>query len=163
VCNLDPFILADSSWTSISHSLACCSLVVYVLGRHFCYVSKFLSTRVVQQIPLVLNSQMSNIADLSTEDRIKLAIEAIERSGVKSNGDANYSIRAAAKDFNIPRSTLGNRVKGMLHCFQSLTMLNTIQVEFLEKRLIFMSSFCRHPKKKFLWNGLKFRAGVESR
>jgi hypothetical protein len=77
----------------------------------------FLPSHFVEQIPSALNSRMSSLADLSSEDRIKLAIEAIEKSGLKPNGDPLYSVRAAAKDFNIPRSTLGNRLKGILHCF----------------------------------------------
>jgi hypothetical protein len=105
-------------------------------------------------MPSTLNPQACNIADFSAEDRIKLAIEAIEKSGLKLNGDTIYSVRAAAKDFDIPRSTLGNHLKGISHCFHlASTQLITIQADFLEKKLMIMSNFCRHPKKRFLWNG----------
>jgi len=53
----------------------------------------------------------------STEDRLQLALEAVKKSGLKNNGDPVYSARSAAKDFNISRSTLGNRLKGNQICF----------------------------------------------
>jgi hypothetical protein len=47
------------------------------------------------------------------EERIKLAIAAIQESGTKHNGDPHYSARQAERDFDIPRSSLGRRLKGL--------------------------------------------------
>jgi hypothetical protein len=46
------------------------------------------------------------------DERIELAVAAIQGSGTKSNGDPNYSARQAERDFGIPRATLGRRLKG---------------------------------------------------
>ena len=61
-----------------------------------------------------------DILKCSSEERMQLAVEAVKKSGLKSNGDPIYSARSAAKDFNIARSTLGNRIKGILICFNPL-------------------------------------------
>jgi hypothetical protein len=47
---------------------------------------------------------------------MQLALTAIQESGTKANGDFNYSIHQAAKDFNVPRSSIARRLKGMLFC-----------------------------------------------
>jgi hypothetical protein len=47
-----------------------------------------------------------------TEDDIQLALNAIRAAGTKPNGQPNYSIRRAAKDFGVIRLTLQNRYKG---------------------------------------------------
>ena len=75
----------------------------------------FSTDPLMEQMPSTLNPQTCDTTDLTLEDRIRLAIEAIENSGVKPNGTPVYSVRAAAIDFNIPRSTLGNRFKGVSH------------------------------------------------
>jgi hypothetical protein len=54
-----------------------------------------------------------DVLTLSREDRVQLAIAAIQDSGVKPNGDPYYSARQAEKDFKVPRSSLGLRLKGM--------------------------------------------------
>jgi hypothetical protein len=63
--------------------------------------------------PLPGVSVPHDILTQSQEERIQLAIAAIQASGTKSNGDPRYSARQAAKHFGIPRSTLGFRLKGM--------------------------------------------------
>ena len=52
------------------------------------------------------------------EERIQLAVAAIQQSGTKPNGDPHYSVRQAEHDFGIPRSSLGRRLKGMWYCTQ---------------------------------------------
>jgi len=47
------------------------------------------------------------------EERIQLAIAAIQGSGTKPNGDPCYSARQAEQHFDIPRSSLGCRLQGM--------------------------------------------------
>jgi hypothetical protein len=47
------------------------------------------------------------------EERIQLAIAAIQGSGTKPNGDPCYSARQAERHFNISRSSLGHRLQGM--------------------------------------------------
>jgi helix-turn-helix, Psq domain len=47
------------------------------------------------------------------EERIKRAITAIQESGSKPNGDPCYSARQAEQHFDVPRSSLGHRLKGM--------------------------------------------------
>lgn len=54
-----------------------------------------------------------DILTQSQEERIQLAIAAIQASGTKSNSDPQYSARQAAKHFGVPRSTLGFCLKGM--------------------------------------------------
>jgi len=47
------------------------------------------------------------------EDHIWLAIGAITTAGFKSNGDPNFSFRKAASIYNVSRSTLNNRMRGV--------------------------------------------------
>jgi hypothetical protein len=47
------------------------------------------------------------------EERIQLAIAAIQGSGTKPNVDPQYSVRQAEQHFVVPRSSLGIRLKGM--------------------------------------------------
>lgn len=54
-----------------------------------------------------------DIHTLPQEDRIQLAIVAIQKSGTKPNGDPIYSARQAAQHFDVPRSSLGHRLRGM--------------------------------------------------
>ena len=61
-------------------------------------------------IPLDILSQPS-------EKRIEFALTAIRESGTKPNGDPIYSARQAEWDFNIPRSTLGFRLRGMYYFY----------------------------------------------
>ena len=53
-----------------------------------------------------------DVLTLPREDRVRLAIAAIQESGLKPNGDPYYSARQAEKDFGVPRSSLGLRLKG---------------------------------------------------
>jgi hypothetical protein len=57
-----------------------------------------------------------DILSLPQEERIQLAIAAIQNSGLKPNGDPCYSARQAAKHFCVPRSSLGHRLRGMKYC-----------------------------------------------
>jgi hypothetical protein len=68
-------------------------------------------------IPLDILSQPS-------EERIKFALKAIRESGTKPNGDPIYSARKAERDFNIPRSTLGFRLRGMYIFYHYSMLLN---------------------------------------
>jgi hypothetical protein len=60
------------------------------------------------------------------EEHIQLAVAAIQESGTKPNGDPYYSARQAERDFDIPRSSLGRRLKGLqnytviLYCWNFL-------------------------------------------
>jgi hypothetical protein len=56
------------------------------------------------------------------EERIQLAMAAIRESGMKSNGHPHYSVRQAAVDFDIPRSSLDRRLKGMWYSILSLSI-----------------------------------------
>jgi helix-turn-helix, Psq domain len=56
-----------------------------------------------------------DILSQSQEERIQLAIAAIQESGTKANGDPRYSARQAEKHFGVPRSTLGLRLKGIYY------------------------------------------------
>ena len=47
------------------------------------------------------------------EERIQLAVAAIQESGTKPNGDPHYSACQAERDFDIPRSSLGRCLKGL--------------------------------------------------
>lgn len=47
------------------------------------------------------------------EERMQLAIAAIQGSGTKPNGDPCYSARQAGQHFSVPRSSLGRRLLGM--------------------------------------------------
>jgi hypothetical protein len=55
----------------------------------------------------------ANILTLPQEDRIQLAITAIHDAGYKPNGDQCLSTRQAANIYHIPRSTLGDHIKGI--------------------------------------------------
>jgi transposase len=54
-----------------------------------------------------------NLASLSKEVRIRLAIDAVRASGTNSDGRFNLSLRQAAKEFDVARSTLTGRFNGM--------------------------------------------------
>ena len=56
-----------------------------------------------------------DILSRPSEERIKFAVTAIQESGTKPNGDPIYSARQAERDFNIPRSTIGFRLRGMYY------------------------------------------------
>jgi hypothetical protein len=58
------------------------------------------------------------------EERIRLAIATIQASGTKANGDPQYSARQAERDFDIPRSSLGRRLKGMWYFTQPFALLS---------------------------------------
>jgi hypothetical protein len=65
-----------------------------------------------------------DILGKSQEERMQLALAAIQGIDVKANGDPNYSIRQAAKDFNIPRTSIARRLKGMLFYCPIFVLLN---------------------------------------
>ena len=58
-------------------------------------------------------SPSNNILAQPQEARIQLAIEAITMAGFKPDGNPNFSFRKAASIYNVPRSTLSNRMKGV--------------------------------------------------
>jgi hypothetical protein len=70
--------------------------------------ASFLSPHPNVSIPLDILSQPQ-------DERIKLAVVAIRESGTKPNGDPNYSARQAARDFGVPRSSLGICLQGMYY------------------------------------------------
>jgi hypothetical protein len=55
----------------------------------------------------------SDILTLPQEDRIQLAIAAIQKSGTKPNSNPIYSACQAAQHFDVPRSSLGHCLQGM--------------------------------------------------
>jgi hypothetical protein len=60
------------------------------------------------------SSSGPDLASLSQEVRIGLAIDAVRTSGMTSDGRYKLSLRQAAKDYDVPRSTLTGRFNGML-------------------------------------------------
>lgn len=60
-----------------------------------------------------------DILSLPQEDRIQLAIKAITKAGYKPNGDQQLSTRKAAGAYRVPRSTLGDRMRGLQTCAQA--------------------------------------------
>ncbi len=56
----------------------------------------------------------SDILGKSQKERMQLALAVVQGSGTKANGDPNYLICKAAKDFDIPRTSITRRLKGML-------------------------------------------------
>jgi hypothetical protein len=58
-------------------------------------------------------SLSADILALPQEDRIQLAIDAITNVGYKPTGDQRLSTREAASIYHVPRSTLGNHMKGL--------------------------------------------------
>ncbi|KAJ3534000.1 hypothetical protein NM688_g7200 [Phlebia brevispora] len=75
----------------------------------------------------LLFTEMSNTAspqkldldDLSPEDRIQLALEAVCDSGLKPNGDPCLSLRQAAQIYRVSHSTLTARFHGRPTCRQA--------------------------------------------
>jgi len=51
------------------------------------------------------------------EEHIQLAIATIRASGIKPNSDPHYSACQAERDFGVPRSLLGCRLKGMWYLY----------------------------------------------
>lgn len=58
-------------------------------------------------------SPSPDILALPQEDRIQLAIKAISEAGYKPDGNPHVSVRKAASIYQVPRSTLGDRMKGL--------------------------------------------------
>jgi helix-turn-helix, Psq domain len=56
----------------------------------------------------------SDIFEKSQEEHMQLALATIQGSGTKANGDPNYSICQAGKEFNIPQTSIAHHLKGML-------------------------------------------------
>ena len=59
------------------------------------------------------SSSGPDIASVSQEVRIGLALDAVQASGTKSDGQYHLSLRQAAKDYDVPRSTLTGRFNSM--------------------------------------------------
>jgi Tc5 transposase DNA-binding domain/helix-turn-helix, Psq domain len=53
-----------------------------------------------------------DLEEATPEQRIQMAIQAIERNGLRENGRPVLSIREAATTFKVPKSTLEARLKG---------------------------------------------------
>jgi helix-turn-helix, Psq domain len=54
-----------------------------------------------------------DIFDRPQEERIQLALAAIQGSGTKLNGDPCYSACQAEQHFGVSRTTLGRRLQGV--------------------------------------------------
>lgn len=67
----------------------------------------------MSESPPSLPTNSQDLDSLSQEQRIQLAIKAIHHSGTTSNGQPALSLRQAAKDFCVPRSTLTDRFNGV--------------------------------------------------
>lgn len=52
--------------------------------------------------------------DTITEERLRFAVDSIRASGKRPSGGWKLSIRQAAKDFAVPKSTLHDRLNGKL-------------------------------------------------
>jgi hypothetical protein len=61
----------------------------------------------------------ADILALPQEDHIQLAIVAIKDMGYKENSDQCLSTRQAAKMYDVPRSTLADRMKGLPMCAEA--------------------------------------------
>jgi hypothetical protein len=68
-------------------------------------------TNTTEDLISTSNPIIDNI--LTPEECIQLAIQAIQNSPFLSDGTHEYKIRSAARDFNVPRSTLANRLNGV--------------------------------------------------
>lgn len=58
----------------------------------------------------------ANILALPQEYRIQLAIDAIAKAGYKPNGGQQLSTHKAARIYQVPCNTLGDRMKGLKTC-----------------------------------------------
>ena len=67
----------------------------------------------MSESPPSLPTSSQDINLLSQEQRIQLVITAIQNSGTVSNGQPALSLRQAAKDFHVPRTTLTDRFNGV--------------------------------------------------
>src|SRR5271163_418669 len=64
-------------------------------------------------MPQLAASPSANILALPQEDRMQLAITAIANAGYSTNGTQLLSTRQAATTYQVPRSTLGDRMRGL--------------------------------------------------
>ncbi|KIL55149.1 hypothetical protein M378DRAFT_18199 [Amanita muscaria Koide BX008] len=64
-------------------------------------------------MPEPITPHSTDVLALPQEERIQLAISAINEAGKKANGESLLSVRKAASLYNVPRSTLGDRIKGL--------------------------------------------------
>ena len=64
-------------------------------------------------MPKTFTPPSPDILSLPQEDRIQLAISAINEAGKNSNGESLLSVCKAASNYDVPRSTLGDRIKGI--------------------------------------------------
>lgn len=58
------------------------------------------------------NPESANLENKTSEERIQLALAAIHSQGLRENGNPKYSLRAAATDFSVSKSTLTARYNG---------------------------------------------------
>jgi hypothetical protein len=57
---------------------------------------------------------LPDIKSLPDEERMMLAVTACQASGLKADGSSyNYSIRRAAEDFSVSRTSLSRRLAGV--------------------------------------------------
>jgi len=64
-------------------------------------------------MPEPISPPSADILALPQESRIQLAIDAIAKAGYKPTGGQKLSTREAACIYQVPRSTLGDRMKGL--------------------------------------------------
>jgi hypothetical protein len=64
-------------------------------------------------MPETMIPPSADILALPQEDHIQLAIVTIKDAGYKANGDQCLSTRQAAKMYDVPHSTLADRMKGL--------------------------------------------------
>lgn len=64
------------------------------------------------KIPPPSNAALTELHNCSPEERITLAIIAIEGYGFRATGHPRYSILEASKHYSVPRTTLSARLKG---------------------------------------------------
>jgi hypothetical protein len=64
-------------------------------------------------MPEPITPPSTDILALPQEDRIQLAISAINEAGKNTNGESLLSVHKAASIYDVPHSTLGDRIKGL--------------------------------------------------
>ena len=66
-----------------------------------------------------ITSPSNDIPALPQEERMQLAISAINAVGKKSNGASDLSVHKAATLYDVPHSTLGDPMKGLPKCAEA--------------------------------------------
>jgi hypothetical protein len=70
-------------------------------------------------MPELILPSSADIFGLPQEDRIQLAIDAVTKASYKPNGSQQLSTHNAASIYQVPRSTLGDRMKGLQTCAEA--------------------------------------------